>query len=316
MGILAAAAPVLLIISLHAPLSLNNVRYEIKNGQIDVVSRHFGYAVGEIGVATGNFHTRLKRPDDEIEATWRGRYPKQWFVEHSAFYVPYGSSFMGFSVQVFHNFPAPGTTNSGWGVFLPLWPFALIGAIPLLRRLARRWVTRERASRERCVVCGYDIRTTPDRCPECGNASADPLIAPDVGPAVLALAKSSGTKCIVLMAAYMTGTVVCAVWAMRAGSEQYYVLALLLLMCGSFHAAGYSRSIEAFFGCGAMYCLLLGPLYIYIGRTQPLWVQLAAAIGAAIGLGSLTGMAAAARWRWQDRVQASHGIRNSIRNSV
>jgi hypothetical protein len=51
----------------------------------------------------------------------------------------------------------------------PLWPvIALSLPLPsvwMLRR--RRQMRREREGL--CLICGYDLRATPDRCPECGS---------------------------------------------------------------------------------------------------------------------------------------------------
>lgn len=60
--------------------------------------------------------------------------------------------------------------NSGWqytSVGAPCWAVCLVTAIlPIL------WVYRRRKQPFRpglCPTCGYDLRATPDRCPECGT---------------------------------------------------------------------------------------------------------------------------------------------------
>jgi len=58
-----------------------------------------------------------------------------------------------------------------WGfkiITLPGWLISLITVIPPLLWL-RRWRIYRRNRPGFCTVCGYDLRATPDRCPECGN---------------------------------------------------------------------------------------------------------------------------------------------------
>jgi hypothetical protein len=51
----------------------------------------------------------------------------------------------------------------------PLWFASAVLAAPLA--LAIRLIKRKRAAKSgRCLSCGYDLRATPDRCPECGRA--------------------------------------------------------------------------------------------------------------------------------------------------
>jgi hypothetical protein len=63
------------------------------------------------------------------------------------------------------------TRDEGGLVFsiaLPYWFLCLL-AVPLpLTWVVRRIHRRQRMTGNACVVCGYDLRATPDRCPECG----------------------------------------------------------------------------------------------------------------------------------------------------
>jgi hypothetical protein len=54
---------------------------------------------------------------------------------------------------------------------VPLWMPLVLFALTPAARVAGRLVRRTRANRQRglCPACGYDLRATPDRCPECGT---------------------------------------------------------------------------------------------------------------------------------------------------
>jgi primosomal protein N' len=53
---------------------------------------------------------------------------------------------------------------------LPHWFLALPFAILPCRFLIRKLRIHRRARSGRCLACGYDLRASKDRCPECGAA--------------------------------------------------------------------------------------------------------------------------------------------------
>jgi hypothetical protein len=55
-----------------------------------------------------------------------------------------------------------------WGV--PVWPIVFAFAVAPWRWVARRVREWQSVAAGRCRQCGYDLRATPARCPECGAA--------------------------------------------------------------------------------------------------------------------------------------------------
>lgn len=65
-----------------------------------------------------------------------------------------------------------------WSFRTLLWIVLSVGAIAIALELAKQRRREQIEFRRRhhlCLTCGYDLRATPDRCPECG-APAGPLV--------------------------------------------------------------------------------------------------------------------------------------------
>jgi hypothetical protein len=71
----------------------------------------------------------------------------------------------------FNGDPAGSTVDLRWA-FAPYWSIILPAAIAPAARAARRFRRRRAIRPGLCPMCGYDLRATPDRCPECGTNAA------------------------------------------------------------------------------------------------------------------------------------------------
>ena len=68
--------------------------------------------------------------------------------------------------------PSSYTTVREVGLSFPCWQAAALSAcLPAtwLTRRRRRRINRLRLERGQCARCGYDLRASPSRCPECGT---------------------------------------------------------------------------------------------------------------------------------------------------
>jgi hypothetical protein len=55
-----------------------------------------------------------------------------------------------------------------WTVWLPHWLLMLFFSLMPVQAWMTRWRDKRRKQRGLCATCGYDLRGSIDRCPECG----------------------------------------------------------------------------------------------------------------------------------------------------
>jgi hypothetical protein len=74
----------------------------------------------------------------------------------------------------------------GYGYEVGVPPFFVMSLLAIPSVVAawrwRRRVRLERVRRGLCAVCGYDLRATPQRCPECGTVAGEAKIRPSPQP--------------------------------------------------------------------------------------------------------------------------------------
>jgi hypothetical protein len=118
----------------------------------------------------GRHYADTVPPPDRTHVSWRHTrmQPDQLNQLRTNFW-----QWLGFNLRWTTTGTPGGRTQSECAFRVPYWAVTgLFAAPPLLAlRLWRRRLRRQRRSRGQCERCGYDLRATPDRCPECGAAS-------------------------------------------------------------------------------------------------------------------------------------------------
>ena len=64
-----------------------------------------------------------------------------------------------------------GTYSSGWNVWVPWWLPTLLFLIAPTLWAYRTWRGAKQGTAGTCPACGYDLRATPELCPECGHVT-------------------------------------------------------------------------------------------------------------------------------------------------
>jgi hypothetical protein len=140
------------------------------------IKTHFAGMDLDLSAVNGNAYGIPKLKEEDLRA-----YSDGWQVQYvrSTYLEPQINTLLGFGREIatddlkqLDNMDV-GDIHSRWCV--PFWfIIALTAPLPLYELLAfrRRHTRRYRLANGLCLQCGYDLRATPERCPECGTIAA------------------------------------------------------------------------------------------------------------------------------------------------
>jgi hypothetical protein len=139
--------------------------YGIIHARTTTVSLTWGYL-------THRDHLDERRPIDFVALGQSVPRPAGWHISIDSpkeVYNP-NSNWLGISRIVTIGCGSLGSTTNG-EIIVPLWLLFIASALPFWGPPTTRILLRYRHNPQpgTCSVCGYDLRATPNRCPECGT---------------------------------------------------------------------------------------------------------------------------------------------------
>lgn len=89
-----------------------------------------------------------------------------------------GDGFVGRAIGIGHrDFSVPNHRIGYREVYFPIFLPLIVLSAPFAAWCIRRWLRRQRQKSGHCRQCGYDLRSSPEVCPECGSRKT-PLVSP------------------------------------------------------------------------------------------------------------------------------------------
>jgi hypothetical protein len=153
----------------------SETRWSDRQGNCNVITRRT-WALSRGTVAIGFDEVRIQG----FTGGWRTFPPKRFAVGRAGDIrikpLPEGSGcqFLGFGwrYRLFTSVAMGKDTFESREVAIPFPVMLIVTGYPALIYWRQR-KARRRATRGMCSHCGYDLRATPERCPECGRVSED-----------------------------------------------------------------------------------------------------------------------------------------------
>lgn len=99
--------------------------------------------------------------------SWEDSNASDWFQFQQSF-VTYYREWHGFGLE--RGSAYLGHPPSFTAVLFPTWAAIAVLLLPMGLWAGIGWRHRRRVKAGHCANCGYDLRATPDKCPECGTA--------------------------------------------------------------------------------------------------------------------------------------------------